>query len=43
MHRREAGIEDPRERISMAEGHDCFTPTELVLIEDVGFASRPSL
>jgi len=27
----------------MAEVHDCFTPTELVLIEDVGFASRPSL
>jgi len=40
MHRRQAGIEDPRERTSMAEVHDCFTPTELVPIEDVGFSPR---
>ena len=24
----------------MAEVHDCFTPTELVLMEDLGFAER---
>ena len=24
----------------MAEVHDCFTPTELVLMEDLGFVSR---
>ena len=24
----------------MAEVHDCFTPTELVLMEDLGFSSR---
>ncbi len=28
----QAGITNPREQISMAEVHDCFTPTELVLI-----------
>ena len=26
----------------MAEVHDCFTPTELVLMEDLGFAERGS-
>ncbi len=36
----QAGIEDPREQISMAEVHDCFTPTELVLMEDLGFSPR---
>ncbi len=36
----QAGIEDPREQVSMAEVHDCFTPTELVLYEDLGFAPR---
>jgi acetyl-CoA C-acetyltransferase len=36
----QAGIEDPREEISMAEVHDCFTPTELVLMEDLGFSER---
>ena len=30
----------PREEISMAEVHDCFTPTELVLMEDMGFSQR---
>src|SRR5690606_10847064 len=35
---RQAGITDPRRQISMAEVHDCFTPTELVLMEDLGFA-----
>jgi acetyl-CoA C-acetyltransferase len=37
---REAGITDPRHEISLAEVHDCFTPTELVLMEDLGFSSR---
>jgi acetyl-CoA C-acetyltransferase len=36
----QAGIERPREQISMAEVHDCFTPTELVLMEDLGFSER---
>ncbi len=26
--------------LAMAEVHDCFTPTELVLMEDLGFAER---
>ena len=37
---RQAGITDPRKQISMAEVHDCFTPTELVLYEDLGFSER---
>ncbi len=37
---KQAGITNPREQISMAEVHDCFTPTELVLYEDLGFAQR---
>jgi acetyl-CoA C-acetyltransferase len=36
----QAGITNPAEEISMAEVHDCFTPTELVLYEDLGFAER---
>ena len=36
----QAGVSDPREEISMAEVHDCFTPTELVLMEDMGFSDR---
>ena len=36
----QAGITNPREQISMAEVHDCFTPTELVLMEDLGFSPR---
>ncbi|HEX4538770.1 MAG TPA: acetyl-CoA acetyltransferase [Acidimicrobiales bacterium] len=39
---RQAGIQDPRAEIAMAEVHDCFTPTELVLMEDLGFAERGS-
>jgi acetyl-CoA C-acetyltransferase len=34
----QAGIEDPRAELALAEVHDCFTPTELVLMEDLGFA-----
>jgi acetyl-CoA C-acetyltransferase len=37
----QAGIaEDPTARIAMAEVHDCFTPTELVLMEDLQFSER---
>lgn len=36
----QAGITDPRSEISFAEVHDCFTPTELVLMEDLGFTER---
>ena len=36
----QAGVKAPREEISMAEVHDCFTPTELVLMEDLGFSER---
>jgi acetyl-CoA C-acetyltransferase len=36
----QAGITNPREQISLAEVHDCFTPTELVLYEDLGFSPR---
>jgi len=36
----QAGIADPRSEISLAEVHDCFTPTELVLMEDMGFSER---
>jgi acetyl-CoA C-acetyltransferase len=36
----QAGITDPRAQLAMAEVHDCFTPTELVLMEDMGFATR---
>ncbi len=37
---KQAGVSNPREQVSMAEVHDCFTPTELVLYEDLGFAER---
>jgi len=37
---KQAGITNPREQLSMAEVHDCFTPTELVLMEDLGFSKR---
>lgn len=36
----QAGITEPRRELAMAEVHDCFTPTELVLMEDLGFAER---
>jgi acetyl-CoA C-acetyltransferase len=37
---RQAGVIDPRTELGFAEVHDCFTPTELVLMEDLGFAAR---
>lgn len=36
----QAGVRDPRAELAMAEVHDCFTPTELVLMEDLGFSNR---
>jgi acetyl-CoA C-acetyltransferase len=36
----QSGITDPRRQLAFAEVHDCFTPTELVLMEDLGFAER---
>jgi acetyl-CoA C-acetyltransferase len=36
----QAGVDDPSAQIDFAEVHDCFTPTELVLMEDLGFSDR---
>lgn len=36
----QAGIDNPRTQLSFAEVHDCFTPTEVVLMEDLGFAAE---
>ncbi|HEX7131203.1 MAG TPA: acetyl-CoA acetyltransferase [Iamia sp.] len=36
----QAGVVDPRAELALAEVHDCFTPTELVLMEDLGFSGR---
>ena len=36
----EAGIKNPREEISMAELHDCFSITETVSYEDLQFSPR---
>jgi acetyl-CoA C-acetyltransferase len=35
-----ASIKKPRTEISLAEVHDCFSITELVLMEDLGFSTR---
>lgn len=32
------GIKDPRREVSMAEVHDCFSITELIIYEDLGFS-----
>jgi acetyl-CoA C-acetyltransferase len=37
---RQAGVTDPRREVGMAEVHDCFTVTELILMEDLGFTDR---
>lgn len=34
----QAGIDRPAQQLSLAEVHDCFTPTEIVLMEDLGFS-----
>jgi acetyl-CoA C-acetyltransferase len=36
----QGGVTDPRREIAMAEVHDCFTPAELLIMEDLGFAER---
>jgi acetyl-CoA C-acetyltransferase len=36
----QAGVSDPRSQLAMAEVHDCFTPAELLIYEDLGFAER---
>ncbi|WP_316860204.1 acetyl-CoA acetyltransferase [uncultured Cohaesibacter sp.] len=35
-----AGIKNPREEIDLAEVHDCFSITELLIYEDFGFSPR---
>ena len=37
---KEAGIENPRKQLDLAIVHDCFTITELVIYEDLGFSPR---
>jgi acetyl-CoA C-acetyltransferase len=37
---REAGIRDPRAEIDLIEVHDCFSITELVVMEDLGLSDR---
>ncbi len=34
----EAGITDPRSQVDLMEVHDCFSITELILMEDLGFS-----
>ena len=40
MHTPEAGITDPLRELDLFEVHDCFSITELVLMEDLGL-SKP--
>jgi acetyl-CoA C-acetyltransferase len=37
---REAGIRDPRVELDLIEVHDCFSITELVLMEDLGLSDE---
>jgi len=37
---KEAGITDPAKEISFAEVHDCFTITELLNVQDLGFCKK---
>lgn len=37
---KEADITNPREQISMADVHDCFSITEAITMEDLGFSPR---
>jgi acetyl-CoA C-acetyltransferase len=37
-----AGISDPRSQIDVAQVHDCFTLTELLSYEDLGFCEKGS-
>jgi acetyl-CoA C-acetyltransferase len=36
----EAGVKDPGREVSLMEVHDCFSITELVLMEDLGFSAE---
>ena len=36
----QAGIKDPRKELSLAEVHDCFSITELIDYEDLGFSPK---
>lgn len=36
----DAGIDNPAEEIDLAEVHDCFTITEILNIQDLGFCAR---
>ena len=36
----QAGITNPREDIDIAEVHDCFTITEMIIYEDLGFSPK---
>jgi acetyl-CoA C-acetyltransferase len=36
----EAGIKNPRKEVDMMEVHDCFSVTELVVMEDLGIAAE---
>ncbi|MDE2939052.1 MAG: acetyl-CoA acetyltransferase [Chloroflexota bacterium] len=36
----EAGIASPRDELDLAMVHDCFTITELIIYEDLGFTQR---
>jgi acetyl-CoA C-acetyltransferase len=36
----QAGIRDPRRELDLAIVHDCFTITEMVIYEDLGFSQR---
>ncbi|UCG81992.1 MAG: acetyl-CoA acetyltransferase [Dehalococcoidia bacterium] len=36
----EAGIKNPRKEVDIAEIHDCFTITEVLICEDLGFTPR---
>jgi acetyl-CoA C-acetyltransferase len=36
----QAGIKNPREEVDLAEVHDCFSITELIIYEDMGWSAR---
>jgi acetyl-CoA C-acetyltransferase len=36
----QAGITNPREEVDLAIVHDCFTITELIIMEDLGFSKK---
>jgi acetyl-CoA C-acetyltransferase len=38
----QAGVSDPRNEIGVAQVHDCFTLTELLTYEDLGFCEKGS-